>query len=96
MKNGHQLLNKTTIAAIITKGNPDEIALIENIQREELNPLEEADAYTTLIEKFNLSQEDISLRVGKDRSTVANTIRLLKLPARAQKALIERSNNRRD
>jgi ParB family chromosome partitioning protein len=66
-----------------------EISLIENIQREELNPLEEADAYVTLIEKFNLSQEEISLQVGKDRSTVANTIRLLKLPSKAQKALME-------
>ncbi len=66
-----------------------EISLIENIQREELNPLEEAEAYNTLIDKFNLSQEDISLRVGKDRSTVANTIRLLKLPAKAQKAIME-------
>lgn len=66
-----------------------EISLIENIQREELNPLEEADAYVTLIEKFNLSQEEISLQVGKDRSTVANTIRLLKLPAKAQKALLD-------
>jgi len=66
-----------------------EISLIENIQREELNPLEEAEAYNTLIDKFNLSQEDISLRVGKDRSTVANTIRLLKLRAKAQKAIME-------
>jgi len=66
-----------------------EISLIENIQREELNPLEEADAYVTLIEKFNLSQEEISLQVGKDRSTVANTIRLLKLPSKAQRALME-------
>ncbi|MFA5322479.1 MAG: ParB/RepB/Spo0J family partition protein [Smithella sp.] len=67
-----------------------EISLIENIQREELNPLEEADAYVTLIEKFNLSQEDISLRVGKDRSTIANTIRLLKLPAQVKTALMEK------
>ena len=67
-----------------------EMSLIENIQREELNCLEEADAYVTLIEKFKLSQEDISLRVGKDRSTIANTIRLLKLPDRAKTALIEK------
>ena len=50
-----------------------EMSLIENIQREELNPLEEADAYVTLIEKFKLSQEAISSQVGKDRSTIANT-----------------------
>lgn len=67
-----------------------EMSLIENIQREELNCLEEADAYVTLMEKFKLSQEDISTRVGKDRSTIANTIRLLKLPARAKTALVEK------
>lgn len=67
-----------------------EISLIENIQREELNPLEEADAYVTLMEKFDLSQEEISQRVGKDRSTIANTIRLLKLPAQAKTALIDK------
>jgi ParB family transcriptional regulator, chromosome partitioning protein len=67
-----------------------EMSLIENIQREELNPLEEADAYVTLIEKFDLSQEEISSRVGKDRSTIANTIRLLKLPAKAKTALTEK------
>lgn len=66
-----------------------EMSLIENIQREELNPLEEAGAYVTLIEKFKLSQEDISLQVGKDRSTIANIIRLLKLPAQVQNALME-------
>ena len=67
-----------------------EMSLIENIQREELNCLEEADAYVTLMEKFKLSQEDISTRVGKDRSTIANTVRLLKLPATAKTALIEK------
>jgi len=68
-----------------------ELSLIENLLREELNPLEEAEAYVNLMEKFNLSQEDISGQVGKDRSTVANTIRLLKLPEKAQAALIEKS-----
>jgi ParB family transcriptional regulator, chromosome partitioning protein len=67
-----------------------ELSLIENIQREELNPLEEANAYVTLIEKFNLSQESISAQVGKDRSTIANTIRLLKLPDKAKTSLIEK------
>src|SRR4030042_322146 len=67
-----------------------EISLIENIQREELNPLEEAAAYITLNEKFNISQEEISIRVGKDRSTITNTIRLLKLPAKIKAALIEK------
>ncbi len=67
-----------------------ELSLIENLLREELNPLEEADAYVTLMEKFNLSQESISAQVGKDRSTIANTIRLLKLPARIKAALVEK------
>jgi ParB family chromosome partitioning protein len=67
-----------------------ELSLIENIQREELNPVEEADAYQTLITKFNLSQEEISSRVGKDRSTIANTLRLLKLPADVKTALIQK------
>ncbi len=67
-----------------------EMSLIENIQREELNALEEAAAYVTLTEIFSLSQEDISTRVGKDRSTVANTMRLLKLPAKVKSALTEK------
>lgn len=57
-----------------------EVALIENIQREDLNPIEEADAYHHLIESFDLSQDEVAKRVGKDRSTVANSIRLLRLP----------------
>jgi ParB family chromosome partitioning protein len=58
-----------------------EMALIENIQRENLNPIEEAAAYQRLVDEFSLRQEDIAARVGKDRATVANILRLLKLPA---------------
>ena len=65
-----------------------EISLIENVQREELNAVEEASAYQTLMDKFGLSQEEISSRVGKDRSTIANTVRLLKLPEKVKQALI--------
>lgn len=65
-----------------------ELSLIENIQREALNPIEEADAYQTLLTHFDLSQEEIATRVGKDRSTIANTVRLLKLPEAARMALI--------
>lgn len=65
-----------------------QLSLVENIQRESLNPIEEADAYQTLAEKFGRSQEEISAMVGKDRTTITNTIRLLKLPAEAKKALI--------
>ncbi len=61
-----------------------EMALIENIQRENLNPIEEAAAYQRLAEEFQLRQEDIAARVGKDRATVANVLRLLKLPAEVQ------------
>ncbi len=56
-----------------------EWALVENLQREDLNPIEEATAYQRLAAEFNLTHDDIATRVGKDRSTVANTIRLLKL-----------------
>lgn len=68
-----------------------ELSLIENIQREALNPIEEAQAYQTLGDRFGLSQDDISTRVGKDRSTIANTIRLLKLPKEARTAIIKKT-----
>src|SRR5262249_62048218 len=67
-----------------TDGEMLEMALIENIQREDLNPLEEARAYRRLIDEFHLTQEQIATRVGKDRSTVANALRLLQLPAAVQ------------
>ena len=58
-----------------------EMALIENIQREDLNPMEAAAAYQRLVDEFQLKQDDIAAQVGKDRATVANYLRLLKLPA---------------
>jgi len=58
-----------------------EMALIENIQREDLNPMEAAAAYQRLVDEFHLKQDDIAAKVGKDRATVANYLRLLKLPA---------------
>lgn len=58
-----------------------EMAIIENVQRENLNCIEEAIAYQQLMDEFQLSQEEISARVGKNRATIANTLRLLKLPA---------------
>lgn len=57
-----------------------ELALIENIQRQDLNPIEEAEAYHRLASDFGLTQEQVAYKVGKDRSTVANAIRLLQLP----------------
>lgn len=58
-----------------------EIALIENIQREELNAIETADAFNRLLKEFHLTQEELSKRVGKDRATIANYLRILRLPA---------------
>ncbi len=66
-----------------------ELALIENIQRKDLNPIEEASAYQEMIQEFNLKQEALSKRIGKDRSTIANLLRLLKLPAIIQQDLID-------
>jgi ParB family transcriptional regulator, chromosome partitioning protein len=68
-------------------GDALQIALIENIQREDLNPIEEAAAYHQLHEEFGLTQEEISRRVGKERSTVANFLRLLKLPESVKRLL---------
>lgn len=66
-----------------------EIALIENIQRSDLNPLEEATAFQKLIDEFNLTQEEVGAKVGKKRATVANALRLLSLPEEIKKALRE-------
>jgi ParB family transcriptional regulator, chromosome partitioning protein len=66
-----------------------EASLIENIQRENLNPIEEAKAYQRLSHEFNLTQEDLAERTGKDRSTVTNLLRLLKLPDEIQTLVLE-------
>ena len=66
-----------------------EVALIENIQRENLNPIDEAQAYKALIEKFGITQEEISIRVGKNRTTIANFIRLLGLSSRIKEMIAE-------
>ena len=66
-----------------------ELALIENIQREDLNAVEEAEAYQALLDKFSLSQEELARRVGKERSTVANALRLLRLPAEIKRDIVE-------
>ena len=76
-------LGLESIPAIIkdvTEREMAEIALIENIQREDLNPVEEAVAYKALLEEYGLTQEELSGRVGKSRSVIANTVRLLNLP----------------
>ncbi|WP_227763514.1 ParB/RepB/Spo0J family partition protein [Zhaonella formicivorans] len=78
-----KLAGLETIPAIIkgySEQETTEIALIENIQREDLNPLEEAAAYKVLIEEFGLTQEELSKKVGKSRPYIANSLRLLNLP----------------
>ena len=66
-----------------------EIALIENVQRADLNPIEEAMAYQRLIQEFNLTQEEIAVRVAKNRATITNSMRLLKLDQRVQQMLVD-------
>jgi len=66
-----------------------ELSLIENLQREDLNPIEEAEAFKRLTEEFNLSQGELATRIGKDRTTVANVLRLLKLPSEIRNHLLQ-------
>lgn len=66
-----------------------EIGLIENIQRQDLNPIEEAGAYQQLIREFHITQDVLSKKVGKDRSSIANSLRLLKLPKSIQEEVIK-------
>ncbi len=89
-----QLVGLRLIPAIIRKHEPDdrlklEIALIENIQREDLNVIERARAYKQLINEFHMVQREVALKVGKSRESIANTIRLLSLPEDIQQALAE-------
>ncbi|MGC8737075.1 MAG: ParB/RepB/Spo0J family partition protein [Candidatus Hydrogenedens sp.] len=80
------------IPAICRNISDDEsilLGLIENIQREDLNPIEEAEAYQSILNRFNWSQEQLSETVGKDRSTIANALRLLSLPLSVQNMVIE-------
>jgi len=87
-----QLAGLTHLPAIVKDIAPQqmlELALIENIQRSDLSPLEEAAAYQQLINDFGLTQEQVAERVGKSRAAVTNTVRLLKLPGQAQAALMQ-------
>lgn len=84
----------SSIPAIIKDAAPSEtleLALIENIQREDLNPLETADAFQRLITDFNLTHDDLSRKVGKDRATVTNYLRILKLPLEIRKSIADGS-----
>jgi ParB family chromosome partitioning protein len=85
-----QLLNLPEVPVIAREADDRavlELALIENLQRENLNAVEEAHGYAQLAEQFQLTQEDIAAKVGKSRAVVANSLRLLKLPAIVQKYL---------
>lgn len=72
----------------VSAANAFELALVENLQREDLNPMEEAEAYRRLSEEFGYTQEELARRVGKERATVANSLRLLKLPPKAREMVI--------
>jgi len=89
-----QHLQLNNIPAIVyeqvSKKDIVELALIENIQREDLNPIEEAEAFRTLLQEYGLSQEDLASQVGKDRSSIANGLRLLTLPEKIKSLIIEK------
>ena len=87
-----QILGLKTVPAIIREVKEQEkleLALVENLQRKNLNSIEEAVAFQRLIDEFNLTQEEVAKRVGKSRAVITNTLRLLSLPTEIQKALIE-------
>ena len=82
----------TRIPAVVREASEHaalEVALVENLQREDLNPMEEAEAYERLMADFGLTQDDVAKRVGKNRSTIANMLRLLRLPKEVQQWLRE-------
>ena len=88
-----KLVGKKEIPAIVKIASNQEkleLALIENIQRHDLNPIEEAKAYKKLQVEYNLTQEEVAQKAGKNRSTVANMMRLLELPIEIQRGLIEK------
>lgn len=76
----HQLLSRPTIAAVITEGDTDEVAIIENVQRENLRPMELAESLGRLMETHGYTQEDAAKVIGKARNTVTELLSLLKLP----------------
>lgn len=87
-----QLAGVARIPAILREVSEDrrlEMALVENIQRQELNPIEEAKAYEMLLSDLQLTQEEVAKRVGRDRSTIANQLRILKLHEKVQDMIVE-------
>lgn len=87
-----KILNLATVPVIIRQADEQqklEVALVENLQREDLNAIEAALAYRKLIDEFNLNQEELAIRLGKSRPVITNTLRLLNLPEEIQAALID-------
>ena len=87
-----QAAGLTTVPVVVKEATPQqfiELALVENIQRADLNPLEEAAAYQSLMQEFGLSQQEVAERVGRSRAAVANIVRLLRLPERVKTLLAE-------
>jgi ParB family transcriptional regulator, chromosome partitioning protein len=85
-----QILGLSEVPVVVVEAGPAqklEIAIIENIQREDLNPIEEGLAYQTLMDEFGYTQEEVASKVGKDRTTVTNLLRLLKLSTKVKEAL---------
>lgn len=88
-----QMAALTTVPVVVKEATPQEmleLAIIENVQRADLNPIEEAVAYQQLSDGFGLTQEQVADRVGKARTTVTNLLRLLRLPAAVQEAVINK------
>lgn len=86
-----QRAGMSTVSAVLkgaTSQQMLELALVENIQRAELNALEEAEAYRQLIQEFEMTQEQVALKVGKDRTTISNALRLLKMPDALKEAVL--------
>lgn len=86
-----RMLGMNEIPAIVKEFDDEQVAkaaLIENIQREDLNPIEEANAYKDLMERYNMTQEQLSKVVGKSRSGIANSVRMLDMPEKIQKLLV--------
>ncbi|HLD34306.1 MAG TPA: ParB/RepB/Spo0J family partition protein, partial [Patescibacteria group bacterium] len=87
-----RLAGLTSVPVIVRKADEQqklELAIVENVQRHDLSPIEEAKSYKKLAEEFDLSQEEIASKLGKSRSAVANKIRLLGLPVEIQRSLVE-------
>jgi ParB family chromosome partitioning protein len=86
-----RLAGLTRIPAVVREASHAqalEMALVENLQREDLNPMEAAEAYRRLVEEFELTQEEVAARLGRDRSSVTNALRLLRLPKRLREDLV--------